>query len=79
MVLKDFDPPKGGRGIKLKRNQSIFILHKGEENWWFARTSAGQVGWVPREIVDSTEPQDVSCLLFMLRSLRLQRFVAKDK
>jgi len=63
MVLKDFDPPKGGRGIKLKRNQSIIILHKAEEDWWFARTSGGQVGWVPREIVDSSEAQEVSMIV----------------
>lgn len=57
MVLKDYEPRKGGRGMKLQRDQSIDILHKGEIDWWFGRTSSGEVGWIPREIVENPEPQ----------------------
>lgn len=59
MVLKDYEPMKGGRGIRLKRDQSIEILHQGEIDWWFGRTSAGEVGWIPREIVENPEPSQV--------------------
>ena len=50
-------PRKGGRGMKLQRDQSIDILHKGEDDWWFGRTSSGEVGYIPREIVENPEPQ----------------------
>ena len=59
MVLKDYEPNKSGRGMKLQRDESIEIIHKGEIDWWFGRTSNGQVGWIPKEIVEAPEPQQV--------------------
>jgi len=63
MVLKDYDPSKGGRGMKLQRDQSIEILDQDEMDWWYGRTSSGQVGWIPKEIVENSEPQQVSVLV----------------
>lgn len=45
--------------MKLQRDESIEIIHKGETDWWFGRTSTGQLGWIPREIVENPEPQQV--------------------
>lgn len=59
MVLKDYEPGKSGRGMKVQRDQSIEILHQGEMDWWFGRTSSGQLGWIPKEIVENSEPQQV--------------------
>ena len=56
-MLKDFEPGRSGRGMRLQRDQSVEILHKGETDWWFGRTSTGQLGWIPKDIVENPEPQ----------------------
>ena len=47
--------------MKLQRDQSIEIIHKGEIDWWYGRTSDGQVGWIPKDVVEAPESQVRPC------------------